>query len=910
MENVDIIAQIILLIILMGFSAFFSGSETAFSALTKAQIQRIRNEKKGISAHIIRFIDEPRRFFITVLFGNTLVNIAFITITGSLIYHELLHDQHEAVATIISVTVQLIILLLFGEITPKTFAVKHAEGIARVASLPLLVFSYVIFPFRLILRRLTDMVFSLLGIHGKGEQGRVTSDELKELVKAAEEEGVLDEQESLVIKNIFDLCDIDAKEAMTPRTDMVCLEVATTVGEAFLMAKKSGHSRLPVYRDSSDNICGIFYVKDLPRWKGMDFSRFGKKSIERYTIDEFLANRTLFEQHNPGNENTLIRQPFFCYEGKQIGLLMREITRKRLHLAVLLDEYGGVSGLITVEDIVEEVVGEILDEYDFHEDEEIVPVPGKSDVYRAKGMISIRNVNKRLETKIKVQNIDTLGGYVINLFGSIPEKGAVIVDKKHNLEFSILAMDGARIEELSIRRFRSGLSDTGNTHLAIPLVLMSLTIFLLAGTGTGSATGSGGAFSVIIFTVILLVSLIFIGFFAGSETAVVSASRENINALAESGDGKAQVIKKLLATPDRFLAMVLVGTNLMTAIAGQSGVMICNDLFQELSRHERDILNTVVVATIVLIFCELLPKTLFYAKADSLALKCAGLLRASDIVLWPIVYVVSRITNIVTRVSRTSDTPERQRISRDELFLMATMGGQEGALPPDQLKMIQNVLKSETRTIENVMIPLINIAALPETATVEEFYSKVAETGYSRIVVFEERVDNIVGFVNMLDVLYARKRPDTIKSFVRKNVSYEPETRQALPLLKQLQKTRNQMAFVVDEYGGVVGMITVEDLVEEIVGEIFNENEPPDTIREISKSIMECDGTVEINELNRHYDFLIPEGDYETIAGYVLHLTQKIPRQGEYVEAGAIRIMVLETDERKVKKVRIQKKSG
>ena len=146
MENVDIIAQILVVIILMAFSAFFSGTETAFSALTKAQVQRIHHEKKKISSYLIRFIDEPRRFFITVLFGNTLVNIAFITITGSLIYHELLHDQHPAVAAIVSVSVQLIVLLLLGEITPKTFAVKHAEAIARVAALPLLFFPMSFFP--------------------------------------------------------------------------------------------------------------------------------------------------------------------------------------------------------------------------------------------------------------------------------------------------------------------------------------------------------------------------------------------------------------------------------------------------------------------------------------------------------------------------------------------------------------------------------------------------------------------------------------------------------------------------------------------------------------------------------------------------------------------------------------------
>ncbi len=256
-------------------------------------------------------------------------------------------------------------------------------------------------------------------------------------------------------------------------------------------------------------------------------------------------------------------------------------------------------------------------------------------------------------------------------------------------------------------------------------------------------------------------------------------------------------------------------------------------------------------------------------------------------------------------------TEEQIRVSRDELALLATMGDSEGDLRPVQLEMIQNVLNGPKRTIENTMVPLVNIAALPKDAPIDALIKKVADTGFSRIAVFEERVDNMVGFVNMLDVLYASESSSTITPFIRKNISFEPESRQPLSLLKQLQKLENQLSFVVDEYGGVVGLVTMEDLIEEIVGEIFDENEKTltDNVRSISRSVIECEGNTEIGELNQHFNFDIPRGDYETIAGYVLLLIQRIPKQGELMETDTLKIVILEADSRKIKRIKIQKKS-
>ncbi|MBN1221729.1 MAG: HlyC/CorC family transporter, partial [Candidatus Aminicenantes bacterium] len=345
-------------------SAFFSSTETALSALSKIQILRIRKDKRKSSKAIVRFLDEPRRLFISVLFGNTLVNMAFVSITGSLIYNNIFKGKNAAVAYVAAILSQTLVLLIFGEITPKTFAVKHSVKLSRSVASPLWLFSQIIFPFRKILRLFTDILLPFFGVRSVVDKTPITSEEIKASVRATEESGALSPKEGELLYNIFDLQDTRVREVMTPRTQMRCVEVSETIKTAFNKAKSAGHSRLPVYRNEIDNICGIFNVKDLPRWKRTKVDKLGKKSLEELSLDEFLTNQDILGALNPEHKNTLIRPPFFVYKTRDIGSLMREMNKKKQHMAVILDEYGGVSGLVTVEDIVEEVVGEIADEYD------------------------------------------------------------------------------------------------------------------------------------------------------------------------------------------------------------------------------------------------------------------------------------------------------------------------------------------------------------------------------------------------------------------------------------------------------------------------------------------------------------------------------------------------------------------
>lgn len=914
MNIVSIVLHFVGLGLLLLCSSFFSGSETGLTALNKAQIQRIREDKKKSSDAIIRFLDEPRRLFITVLLGNTLVNMAFVSITGTLIYNDLFEGRSPGLAYLVAVLTQTLLLLIFGEITPKTYAIKHSEKFSRAVGQPLWLFSIIIFPFRRALRILTDTLLPLFGVLAVVDKTPLTADEIRAIVKITEEHGALDEEEGEIIHNIFELHDTPAKEAMVPRTEMVCLEVSQTIQEAFDMTRQAGHSRLPVYRKKIDNICGIFYVKDMPRWKGLKMEGLGGRSVEQITIEEFISNSDTLKELNPGHENTLIRPPLFVFKTKKIGALMREMTKEKQQLAILLGEYGEVTGLITVEDIVEEVLGEIFDEYDKLSELTIAKDPKDPSSLLIPGFVSLRSINKRLKLKLDLAGVDTIGGYVVRLFGAIPAVGDVVTDKVHGLVFEVLKMSGNRINlikmQRQIKKQKKG-KVFGLPFIFIPILMIPIPLSGLVSIAASSGNNSLqiNLYSLFIFSFLLVFSLLLVAFYAGSETAVVSASKAKIDVLAQQENPRALIIKKLWQQPDKMLGIVLVGTNLMAAAAGVAGLRLMSYAFPG-REGLQEALNTIIMTLIILIFCEILPKTTFRAKADSLALRSAPGLWISGMLLRPFVALITKITNFVVRMAGEEDIEEQQRCMREELKLLAQMGEKEGVLKIEQLQMIHRVLDLETTTLEKIMTPLVDVVALSRNATVREFYKRVTETGFSRIPVYEDRVDNLVGIVNVLDVLYSETSSPNIAPYVQRDIRHEPESKKVYSLLRELKQSQKKMVFVVDEYGGIVGLVTIEDLVEEILGDIRDEKDRDEQvdIHQISDRIIECDGKTEIQLINNLYGMGIPSGDYNTIAGYVISLIERIPKSGEFIETNELKIVVLDADLKSIRRVRIQRK--
>ena len=903
------ISTIFIYILGLGFlllcSSFFSGSETALSALTMPQVQRLKQEKRKSSRAITRFLDEPRRLFITVLFGNTLVNMAFVSIAGALIYNDLFQGKYLGLAYLAAIFIETFLLLIFGEITPKTYAIHHSESFARTIAQPLWLFSIFIYPFRKSLRLITDILLPLFGVKSMHEQVPLTREEIRAVIQSTEKDGALQKVEGEMIHNIFELLDIDAREIMVPRTRIVRINASKTIREVLALTKEFGHSRLPILNKNIDDICGIFYVKDWPRWKRLAaIESLGGRSVEELTIKEFLSHADLLNGLNPGNENTLVRPPFYSINSKKISALIREMTREKEQMAILLDEFGGVDGLVTVEDIVEEVVGEIFDEYDKATELTIARDPQNPSSLLMPGYVGLRSINKRFGLKLDLSQVDTIGGYIVNLFGSIPEEGDVVFDKDHGIEFRVKRMDKTRIDlvQVSLKKDKPQKKVKKST---LSLLLLPLCFFLLGAAGQTSGSPNGIS-PLLAFLLLLLCSLIFSAFYSGSETAVVSASKSRIDILAEQKNTKAILIKKLWREPDRMMGIILVGNNLMNTAAGVAGLYLISLAFPGREGFQETI-NSVVMTLIILIFCEILPKTIFRAKADSLALRSAQGLWISGILFRPIVSSITKITNCMVRMASRGENEESLRAKREELKLLAKMGEREGALRRDQLEMIFNVLEMETMSVEKVMTPLVDIVCLPTTASLEDFFETATKTGFSRIPVYEDRVDNMVGLVNVLDVLYTETPSRTIAPFIRKDVRHEPETKRVYTLLREMGQGGPTMAFVVDEFGGIVGLVTIEDLIEEVLGDIWDEKDrdESDLIRRIGEGIIDCDGKAEIQQLNHKFNLDIPTGDYKTIAGYIISLLDRIPQQGEIVDTNTLKMTIVEADEKSIRRVQI-----
>ncbi len=443
-----------------------------------------------------------------------------------------------------------------------------------------------------------------------------------------------------------------------------------------------------------------------------------------------------------------------------------------------------------------------------------------------------------------------------------------------------------------------------------------LSLFLIGASSTGQIIILSS------FVVAVLVCLVLSAFYSGSETALVSVNKIRINQLVESKDSKANIVHRLVESPDRMLALTLVGTNLANILIAQFGDRLTERVFPNVENLQEPI-AILWVTTLLLIFGEILPKTIFRVKADSLALRYAYPLRFSELVLAPLIYLVQTLTKFIVRLLDRGTSAPSPDAQREELRLLATMGERSGNLYTDQRRMIHSLLNLQNRTVAQVMVPLVDIVAIEKNTKCEDFLKIAADSGFSRIPVYEEHIYNIVGIVNLLDVIYddvesetvlnsqekSDTLPETVEPFIR-TVLHVPESKNINALLKEIQHTRHTMVFAVDEYGGTVGLVTVEDLVEEIVGEFADERDGPDLARLIAPHILECDARTEVDLLEEHYGLPIPEGDYETVAGYILDRTGTIPETGTELSLGDAIITVTDADARAIRKVSIRRRLG
>jgi len=380
--------DIIILISLIILSAFFSGSEIAFIVGNKIKIE-IRARKKNIAAESAQhFINNPQKFFSTILIGNNIVNIAFASISA--LFLSAIFGLNKFTILIIST----FIILLFGELVPKYFARELADRIILLAALPLRAVSILLYPFVKITSSLSSLFTQSSNVSEEKINYLFSKEDIETLVKESHEAGIVNKKESDIISKVFSLGDIRVYEAMRPRTEIVGIEIGQSIDEALSIFIESGYSKLPVYEDNLDNIKGVIYAYDIFK--------------------------------SPKNLNEIIKEIIFVPETKKGFDMLNEFLSKQASIAVVIDEFGGTAGIITMEDIIEELFGEIRDEYDIEED-----ICRKIDenTYIINGKVEIDYINEKYNLNIPTGDYETIGGYITTRLGRIPAQGEnVLID--------------------------------------------------------------------------------------------------------------------------------------------------------------------------------------------------------------------------------------------------------------------------------------------------------------------------------------------------------------------------------------------------------------------------------------------------------------------------------------------------
>jgi putative hemolysin len=400
----------------------------------------------------------------------------------------------------------------------------------------------------------------------------------------------------------------------------------------------------------------------------------------------------------------------------------------------------------------------------------------------------------------------------------------------------------------------------------------------------------------------LLISILGSGFAAGSETALVSASRIRLQHMASEGVKRADRVLALLENKERILAVTLIANNVFNITAGAVATLA----FQHWLGAVGPVVATVAITSLLLVLSEIVPKAYFRHHAEKTLVRTALLWRVSAWVLTPLTFPLGILTNIIFRLFRRE--PRSVYTTREEIKLVLEESVESGSLREHQQEMLESTLDYATTIAREVMVPIAEVALLPETARTEELLALVQDQGHTRIPVYRDRVDQLVGFINVFDILYERHRKVFILSYVRP-ARLVPETKRIDELFVEMQRERESIAIVVNEFGACFGIVALEDIMEEIFGELADEHE--DTTPEIQKKgpgHFRLSGATDIDDLEDETGIAIAKAGFETVAGYVLHRLGRIPQKGETFIDGDLTVRVVEADRYSVKTVELVKR--
>ncbi len=381
--------QLIIIVVLVFLSAFFSSAETALTTVSKLRVQTLVEQENKKAKLLSKVIKDSGKLLSTILIGNNIVNMSASSLTTVLVSN-LFGNTAVGVGT----GIITLLILIFGEITPKTLAATHAEPIALAYARIIYGLMKIMTPVIFVVTKLANGVMFLLHIDPNAQENTLTEHELRTIVNVSQESGVIEDEEKQMIYNVFDFGDSVAKDVMVPRIDMTFVNVESTYDELIDTFKVNKHTRFPVYEDNTDNIIGIINVKDL---------------ILLSPEDDFSIR-------------SILRQPYFTYEYKTTASLMVDMRKASVNLAIVLDEYGATAGLITLENLLEEIVGEIRDEYDEDEEEDIKEIIPEKE-YLALGSAKLNDINEQLDLKLDSEDYDSIGGYIIEQLDKLPIQG-------------------------------------------------------------------------------------------------------------------------------------------------------------------------------------------------------------------------------------------------------------------------------------------------------------------------------------------------------------------------------------------------------------------------------------------------------------------------------------------------------
>ena len=413
-----IIFQIVVLVILVFLSAFFSSAETAFSTANRIKMRGMAEEGNKKAALVLKILDSYSKLLSAILIGNNVVNLSASSLatTIAIALSEPLGIQ-ASLATGLATGILTIVVLLSGEIVPKTWANLYADKIALTYSPIINFLMFILTPIIFIVDKIALGILKLFRIDPSKKNNAITESELRSYVDVSHEDGVIEEEEKEMIYNVFDFGDSLAKDIMIPRIDMVSVEDSATYKEVMELFRENMYTRLPVYHDSTDNIIGIINVKDF----------LFVKDSESFAIKDIM------------------RDAYYTYEYKKTSDLMMEMRKSSSNIALVLNEYGSTEGMITLEDLLEEIVGEIRDEYD--EDEETLIQDLGDRTYIVPGGMKLDDINDSIDTDFSSEDYDSIGGLIIEKLDKLPEEGET-VELEDGSKLTVKTVNQNRIEEV------------------------------------------------------------------------------------------------------------------------------------------------------------------------------------------------------------------------------------------------------------------------------------------------------------------------------------------------------------------------------------------------------------------------------------------------------------------------------